>query len=100
MHVFGQKREDRGLGKYHEALGSNRGQHGRFFLEAKESAGAGAYGRQHYFQSAVGGLGKVSLTRKHGTQFGQDLGGEQRRPASKKRVGQFCERRELQSTLA
>jgi hypothetical protein len=98
--MFGQKRKDRGLGKDDEALGGNRGQHGRFFLEAKERARAGAYGRHHHFQSAVGGLGKVSLTRKHGTQFGQDLGGEQRRPACKKRVGQFFERRELQSTLA
>jgi hypothetical protein len=44
-------------------------------------------------------LGKVSLTREYGTQFGQDLGSEQRRPASKERVGQFSRAAQLQSTL-
>src|SRR5262249_30702682 len=95
-----QEREDCGLGVNDKTLRGNRGQHGGLFLIAEKSAGTGTNGCQDNFQSTVGGLSKISLTRKHGTQFGQDLGGEQRRPASNKRVGQFLERRELPEQLS
>jgi hypothetical protein len=61
--MFGQQREDRRLGEDNKALRRDGRQHGRFFLVAKERARTGAYGRHHHFQRAIGGLGKVSLTR-------------------------------------
>jgi len=41
------------------------------------------------FQRGGGSVGKVSLARQDGSQFGQDLGGEQRRSASNEWVGQI-----------
>lgn|SRR5579884_119632 len=90
MHMLGQERENSGLGKNNKSLRRDGRQHGWFFLKAKQRARRGADGRQYHFQSAIGGLGEVPLTREHGAQFGQDLGGEERRPASKKRIGQSC----------
>jgi hypothetical protein len=51
------------------------------------------------FQRGGGSVGKVSLARQDGSQFGQDLGGEQRRSASNEWVGQI-KWRELQSKLS
>ena len=61
--MLGQQREDGGLGENDKALRRNGRQHGRFFLKAKQRAGTGADRRHHHFQRAIGGLGKVSLTR-------------------------------------
>jgi hypothetical protein len=76
MNMLGLKRKYSRLWKNHKAQRSNRAEHGRLFLEAKNCAGSGAYGRHHDLQCRRGGVRQIALACQHRPQFGQNLGRE------------------------
>src|SRR5260221_6218044 len=98
MDMLGQQRKDGGLRKDDESRGGNRSQDGGFLLEAEQRPGPRADSSHHHFQRTGGGARKVSLTREHGAQLGQDLGSKHRRPVCYKRIGQILVARTSRAT--
>src|SRR5262249_40488232 len=89
VDVFGLQGKDRRLRKYNKTVSGNGSKHGRLFDKTKKRGRGSANRRFHYFQGCAGGMRKVAITRKHGAQFGQNLGGKQRRPAGYEWIGQI-----------
>jgi hypothetical protein len=76
MDMLGQQRKNSSLREDNKSRSSNGSQDGGLFLEAKQRPRASTDSSHYHFQRTGSGARKVSLTRKHGSQFGQDLGSE------------------------
>ena len=75
-----QQRHDRRLGHEGEALGGNRGEHGRLVAEGEEHAFASAASLQQRRDHGPRGLRKVPLGRYLRAEIGQSFHSSQQPP--------------------
>ena len=80
VNMLRQQWHDRGLGHQGEALGGNRGEHGRLVAEGEKHAFASAGSLQQRRDHGPGGLRKLPLGRYFRAKIGQSFHGSQQPP--------------------